>query len=189
MDKEDEEYAKYYSLGTSFIFNDFSNIKYNLNSIKQRINDQYLQLQNAEIHESQQLRFFQEIYNMGQRPHYVNTLKNRNDRAVICKICTSAHSLMIERGRYFNINKNERHCPICKTRQVEDENHFILKCKRFEQIRLKFYDKVSKTLNLIFFNNAENKMNILLNNKSYPILKLTSSFISNCLAIRKSLLL
>ena len=49
MDKEDEEYAKYYSLGTSFIFNDFSNIKYNLNSIKQRINYQYLQLQNAEI--------------------------------------------------------------------------------------------------------------------------------------------
>ena len=96
---------------------------------------------------------------------------------------------MIERGRYFNINKNERRCPICKTRQVEDENHFILKCKRFEQIRLKFYDKVSKTLNLKIFNNAENKMNILLNNKSYPILKLPSSFISNCLAIRKSLLL
>ena len=41
------------SLGMSFIFNDFSNIKYNLNSIKQRINDQYLQLQNAEIHEFQ----------------------------------------------------------------------------------------------------------------------------------------
>jgi hypothetical protein len=39
-------------------------------------------------------------YNMGQRPYYVNTLKNRNDRAVICKIRTSAHSLMIERGRY-----------------------------------------------------------------------------------------
>jgi hypothetical protein len=73
---------------------------------------------------------------------------NRNDRAAVCKICIlSAHSLMIERGRYFNINKKERHCPICKTGQVEDENHFILKCKRFEQIRLKFYDKVSKTLN------------------------------------------
>jgi hypothetical protein len=54
-------------------------------TIKQRINDQYLQLQNAEIHESQQLRFFQEIYNiMGQIPHYVNTLKNRNDRAASC---------------------------------------------------------------------------------------------------------
>ena len=46
------------SLGMSFIFNDFSNIKYNLNSIKQRINYQYLQLQNAESHESQKLRFF-----------------------------------------------------------------------------------------------------------------------------------
>jgi hypothetical protein len=49
---------------------------------------------------------------------------------------------MIERGRYFNINKNEKHCSICKTGQVDDENHFILKCKRFEQIRLKFYDSV-----------------------------------------------
>jgi hypothetical protein len=69
----------------------------------------YLILQNADIHEFQKLRFFQEIYNMGQRPHYVNTLKNRYDRSVICKIRISAHSLMIERGRYFNINKNERH--------------------------------------------------------------------------------
>jgi len=41
------------------------------NSIKQRINYQYLQLQNAEIHKSQKLRFLQEIYNMWRRPHYV----------------------------------------------------------------------------------------------------------------------
>ena len=37
---------------------------------------------------------------MGQRPHYVNTLKNRNDRAAVCKICISAHSLMIDKRRY-----------------------------------------------------------------------------------------
>jgi hypothetical protein len=91
-----------------FIFNDFSNIKYNLKSIKQRMNYQYLQLQNAEIHESQKLRFFQEIYNMEKRPHYVNTFKNRNDRAAVCKIRISAHSLMIVSGRHFNINKNEK---------------------------------------------------------------------------------
>jgi len=60
-------------------------IKYNLYSNKQRIFDQYLQLHNAEIHESQMLKFFQEIYNMGQSPHYVNTLKNTNDRAAVCK--------------------------------------------------------------------------------------------------------
>jgi hypothetical protein len=46
----------------------------------------------------------------------VNTLKNRNDRAAVC---ISAHSLMIERGRYFNINKNEKHCSICKAGQVD----------------------------------------------------------------------
>ena len=30
-------------------------------------------------------------------------------------------------------------------KQVEDENRFILKCRRFEQIRLKFYDSVENT--------------------------------------------
>ena len=46
----------------------------------------------------------------------------------------------------------------------------ILKCKRFEQIRLKLYDKVSKTLNVKIFNNVENKMKMLvLNNKSVSI--------------------
>jgi hypothetical protein len=65
-------------------------------------------LQNAEIHESQKLRFFQEIYNMGQRPHYVNTLKNRNDRAAVCEIRISTYSLMIEREWYFNIKKKRK---------------------------------------------------------------------------------
>jgi hypothetical protein len=33
---------------------------------------------------------------MGQRPPYVDVLNNRCDRAAICKICISAHPLMIE---------------------------------------------------------------------------------------------
>jgi hypothetical protein len=44
-----------------------------------------------------------------------------------------------------SISIKTKDTPICKTRQVEDENRFILKCRRFEQIRLKFYDSVENT--------------------------------------------
>jgi hypothetical protein len=36
-----------------------------------------------------------------------------------------------EEGTSISIKTKDT--PICKTRQVEDENRFILKCRRFEQ--------------------------------------------------------
>jgi hypothetical protein len=55
-------------LGHSYIINNINSIKLNLNTIKQRIHDQCLQTQNANICDSQKLNFFQSVYNMGQRP-------------------------------------------------------------------------------------------------------------------------
>jgi hypothetical protein len=53
-------------LGHSYLINNINSIKLNLNIIKQRIHDQCLQTQNANICDSQKLNFFQNVYNMGQ---------------------------------------------------------------------------------------------------------------------------
>jgi hypothetical protein len=63
-------------LGHSYIINNINSIKLNLNTIKQRIHDQCLQTQNANICDSQKFNFFQSVYNMGQRPPYVDVLNN-----------------------------------------------------------------------------------------------------------------
>jgi hypothetical protein len=49
-------------------------------------------------------------------------------------------------------------------------------------------EKISNILENASYKNANNKINFLFNNKLYSILRLTSSFISNCLNIRKDLL-
>lgn len=175
-------------LGHSYIINNINSIKLNLNTIKQRIHDQCLQTQNANICDSQKLNFFQSVYNMGQRPPYVDVLNNRCDRAAICKIRISAHPLMIERGRHLNIPRTERYCLLCKSNQIEDEKHFLLHCKKFNTQRNIFNEKISNILENASYKNANNKISFLFNNKSYSILRLTSSFISNCLNIRKDLL-
>jgi hypothetical protein len=47
-------------------------------------------------------------------------------------------SLKIETGRYLNINRQERICDFCNDSCIEDEFHFILKCKHIlDQIVLK----------------------------------------------------
>ena len=122
---------------------------------------------------------------MGQRPPYVDVLSNRCDRAGICKIRISAHPLMIE---HLNIPRTERYCLLCKSNQIEDEKHFLLHCKQFNTQRNIFNEKILNILENASYKNANNKISFLFNNKSYSILRLTSSFISNCLNIRKELL-
>ena len=49
-------------------------------------------------------------------------------RQAICKIRISAHPLMIEIGRYKNLETEERLCKLCITQKIEDEYHFLIDC-------------------------------------------------------------
>ena len=51
-------------------------------------------------------------------------------KPLICKYRIHAHSLKIESGQYFNIDRHERICDLC----IEDQYHLILKCKKYINI-------------------------------------------------------
>ena len=59
---------------------------------------------------------------MGQRPSYVDSLVNILERAAISKIRTSAHLLMIERGRHKHIPTSERFCTVCNLEKLKMKN-------------------------------------------------------------------
>lgn len=110
---------------------------------------------------------------MGKRPPYVDILKNREDRAAVCKIRISAHQLMIERGRHLNIPRNERYCPLCNSNKIENEEHFLLQRKSFNTQRTIFDGKISNILDNKNIDNVSHKKSFLLNNNSYTILPLS----------------
>ena len=88
-------------LGFVHLNQNLTNISYYLKCIQQRINDQALQNQNNLITGSTKLEFFSSVHKIGVRPHYVVFLEFKSDRSTLCKFSFSAHSLEIERGRYF----------------------------------------------------------------------------------------
>ena len=58
---------------------------------------------------------------------------------LITKYRLSAHLLMIEKGRFTHIPRENRFCFCCQM-EVEDEYHFILKCPLYLEYR-KLYIK------------------------------------------------
>ena len=123
------------SFGYSYIFDNNVKFKHHLITIKQRIKDQNLQTQNSNICQSTKLNFFRTVYNMGQRPSYVDSLINISERAAISKIRTSAHLLMMEKGRHSNTPISERICLVCKSGNIENEEHSLFHCPDYDSER------------------------------------------------------
>ena len=55
----------------------------------------------------------------------------------------SAHTLLIEKGRYSRpkLPRDLRQCTVCT--QIEDEEHFILFCKKHDSIRKNLFSKLN----------------------------------------------
>ena len=82
-----------------------------------------------------------EIQNSSKNPiiRYYNSHKT-----ALTRLRTSSHTLEIERGRY-----TVPRTPICdrlciNSNDVEDEIHFLIHCKLYEEIRNIFYQKVAR---------------------------------------------
>jgi hypothetical protein len=56
-------------------------------------------------------------------------------RMYLCKFrCLST----IETGRFFNIDRSERHCNLCNVNELGDGFHYLCKCTFFNNVRAKF---------------------------------------------------
>jgi hypothetical protein len=89
---------------------------------------------NSLINVCEKLKFFREIHKSGERPPYIHICKLKSDRSLLSKFRLSAYSLAVEKGRYSNIERQDRVCLSCDTGEVESEYHFFSTCPHYIQI-------------------------------------------------------
>ena len=53
---------------------------------------------------------------------------NKQSRKLMIKFRTSNHKLAVERGRYVNVDRNNRYCDTCDRQLLGDEFHLLLEC-------------------------------------------------------------
>jgi hypothetical protein len=112
-------------------------------------------------------------------------------RQAICKIRISAHPLMIEIGRYKNLETKEwlHLCKLCITQKIEEEYHFLIDCPipvyNINNSRKICYQKISELCSN--FNNMSDKSKFyyLFTNEDLSIINIYGKCIIECLETRK----
>ena len=93
------------------------------------------------------------IYDTDILQFYLDRPVNQIYKPFICKYRISAHSLNIETGRYYNVDRENRLCTMCNNNIVEDEYHVVLECNRYSDVRKlyikKYYWQYPSTFKLI----------------------------------------
>ena len=99
------------------------------------------------------LNFYKEVKGEFQINDYLS-IRNWEHRKHITKIRCSDHPLEIEKGRHTNIPRTERKCKLCSIDEIETEEHFLLRCSKYDLLKNK-YSIVEYTAVRQFFNDMD----------------------------------
>ena len=106
---------------------------------KTKTNLYYNSLWDTEIKRSNssRLNFYQRLKSDRKPPIYID-LPSFYQRKAIAKLRCSNHQLEIEKGRHRNTPREERICKTCADNSIEDEDHFLLKCRLYDHLRTEY---------------------------------------------------
>ena len=103
------------------------NIKTNIVRIKTKLYSICKKIYVQKLSEFSKLNLYCSLKkNCGREP-YLNNITNMYHRKSVSELRLSNHKLPIETGRYANIKREERLCPLCKM-YIGSEEHCIINC-------------------------------------------------------------
>jgi hypothetical protein len=109
---------------------------------QQRQNDIFYQDWNSLLSSQSRGGFYLLYHSFPTYVEYFEKIKVYKHAIALCKFRTFNHRLGVETGRWHKptpIPYNERLCEICN--ELDDEYHFLLQCKKYDELRLKYLPK------------------------------------------------
>ena len=99
-------------------------------------------------------------------------------RNALSKLRLYSFTLAIVTGTWFKTKKEERTCKLCDLNKVEDETHFLLRCRKYKDLRKGLIDYLISTgnINLTFGNKLE-KLKLLFVSGSWGSLNAFGKFV------------
>ena len=127
--------------GLSYVWNDEGlhnfNIKWLKELVKQILNDQFQQTLLSNMRNSSKASNYILFKENCDFEDYLDILSDK-ERITLCKFRTTNHRLIIETGRWHNIDRDDRICTLCNAGLIGDEFHYLLECTYFNDDRKNF---------------------------------------------------
>ena len=137
--------------------------------------------------EKPKLRTFIQIKEFGTLPSFIVKPLSFMQRKLTAKLRVGSLPLRIETGRYCKpyLAEDRRTCQVCESEDIENEYHFLFKCKAYQKTRTEWLAKLNIPEDFMNLSAFE-KMGLVLNNPDNT--KPTSSFISDIFNLRNLIL-
>ena len=105
------------------------------NLINQRLLDIYKQTWYASVNNSNRLLTYARYKHDFNFETYLDAITEKKYRIALSQFQLSSHDLEIERGRFVNVNRDERTCRFCNGNHIKNEYHFLFVCPLYRDIR------------------------------------------------------
>ena len=121
-----------------WIAQDVGDVDMFLRAFRQRLTDCMTQTWHSDIDSSSRYDTYKCYKTLLSPEKYLSVDINFVMRRAMARFRCSNHTLNIEQGRYYNINKEDRVCLYCLAFQdnliLENEYHAFFECPQFEEI-------------------------------------------------------
>jgi hypothetical protein len=91
---------------------------------------------------SPKLRTYNKIKDKLELEYYLTNSDNVKGTQFLTSLRTGTNVLSIETGRWKGTSVDERKCKICLSDCVEDEEHFLMKCHAYQDLRMRFFETI-----------------------------------------------
>jgi hypothetical protein len=118
--------------------------------------------------------------------NYIHIL-SRTKRSNFCKLRVSAHNLAIETGRHTTprVPQENMICTKCDLNETEDEYHFIMNCKAYDNLRYNLLSQIKSIL--VTTNFSDNDFFIaIMSAKDNDMLQIVCAYINAAFRIRSN---
>ena len=161
------------------------NISIRLNQIIKHQKQTYLTHWNTKTHTQSKMQCYLALNRQYSVAPYLTTVTDVRHRVLLTKYRLSAHSLAIETGRHKRswLPKEERLCQQCEEAAVETEQHFLLHCPKFQNVREIYFSKFGQK-HPHFINSHVDQLQILMGERKESSV-LAGQFISACHKMRR----
>jgi hypothetical protein len=126
--------------------------------------------QNISLKKRKQIKNIQDLKKKFEMENFLKLDIDRSDISNFVRLRISNSILMIEKSRHRQIDLENRSSPLCKF-EVENELHFTIKCTKLQELRNKFYQKISDILPSFYNLSDTNKCHLIFRSNDYDVSK------------------
>ena len=132
------------------------------------------------------LRTFKTFKNNYKLENYINMKLDKQMIFNFARLRISNHFLEIETGRYKKKMLEQRLCKICNDDFIEDEMHFLMKCKAYRSERSEVFEKLNGLIVPFRSYTIKEKFIFLMGTNDTEVLNILIPYIDKYIKTRQS---